>query len=87
MQASSAVEDQLMLAVQNRRWYYVHVDFGPDVQPWLTAIEASSPEDARTQLAESFAADGVTATIGEIGLLSDLPDPDPDDDEDPDEDP
>jgi len=64
---------------QDLRWYYAHVDFGPDVQPWLTAIEASSPEDARSQLVESFAADGVTATIGEVGLLSELPDPDDDD--------
>lgn len=82
MQAPVAVEDQTMLTVHDLRWYYAHVDFGPDVEPWLTAIEGSSPEDVRSHLERDFAAKGVTATIGEIGLLSDLPDPD---DKDPDE--
>jgi hypothetical protein len=29
------------------RWYHVLVDFGPDVQPWLVAVEATSSSDAR----------------------------------------
>jgi hypothetical protein len=58
------------------RWYYARVDFGPGIQPWLTAIEATSPEDARAQLERGFAAEGVTATIGEVGLVADLPSPD-----------
>ncbi len=65
-----------MLTVHALRWYYAHVDFGPGIQPWLTAIEASSPEDVRSQLERGFATEGVTATIGEVGLVSDLPLPD-----------
>jgi hypothetical protein len=60
---------------QEPRWYYARVDFGPGIQPWLTAIEATSPEEARSALARGFAADGVTATIGEVGLVADLPPP------------
>ena len=68
-----------MLTVHELRWYYAHVDFGPGVKPWITAIEGSSPEDVRSHLERDFAAKGVPAvpaTIGEIGLLADLPDPD-----------
>jgi hypothetical protein len=59
-----------------RRWYYAEVDFGPKIQPWLTAIEATSVKDARSALERDFAKKGVVATIGEVGLLADLPDPD-----------
>lgn len=55
------------------RWYHVHVDSGPGVQPWTLAIEGSSPADVRSHLERDFAAKGVTATIGEIGLLDALP--------------
>lgn len=69
-----------MRKVQEPRWYYAHVDFGPGKKPWLTAIEATSTEDARSQLARGFAAEGVVATIGDVGLLADLPHPDDHDD-------
>lgn len=68
-----------MRAVHELRWYYAHVDFGPGVQPWVTAIEASSPEDARSHLEHDFATKRVTVTIGEVGLLADLPEPEPKD--------
>ncbi len=67
-----------MKTIQEPRWYYARVDFGPRIQPWLTAIEATSPEDARSQLERGFAAEGVTATIGEVGLVADLPSPESD---------
>ena len=58
---------------QEPRWYYAHVDFGAGIQPWITTIEATSVEDARSTLARGFAAEGVTATIGEVGLVANLP--------------
>jgi len=62
-----------MLEPLEPRWYYVHVDFGPGIAPWLVAIEATSPEEARSHLARDLAAKGAAATIVEVGLLADLP--------------
>lgn len=77
-----AVYDWPMMKVEELRWYYAHVDFGPGIQPWVTAIEAASVQDARAQLERDFAAEGVAATVGEVGLISDLPAPNDDDDDD-----
>lgn len=62
-----------MSTIRDLRWYYAQVDFGPGTQPWITAVEGHSPEDVHAQLEDDFTARGVTATIGEVGLLADLP--------------
>ena len=54
------------------RWYYARVDFGPGLRSWLTALSATSATDARAQLQRELAAEGVAATIREVGLLAGL---------------
>ncbi len=41
-----------MRTIIAKRWYHVLVDYGPDVQPWLVAVEATSSSDARMACAD-----------------------------------